>query len=241
MYRTMTLAAAAAVAGAVFAAHAAAQQPAVLPAGTPTIRVSATGEARAAPDQVTLDFGVETQAPTAQAAAAENARRMERVIQALTRAGVPRTRIQTRNYMVMPEYAHDRDGTEPRITGYRVGNTVTVTVDGVERTGELIDAALAAGGNRVAGVRFGFREPEQMRALAIQDAIRRGRAEAEAIAAGLGVSLGPVIDASTSAPLHTPPPFPMMEARMAMDAGPTPVEPGEQLLTAAVHLVYAIR
>jgi uncharacterized protein len=241
MLRTMTLAAAAALAGVALAAgNAAAQQARAVPAGPSTIRVSATGEARAEPDRATLELGVETQAATAQQAGAENARRMDAVIQALVRSGIPRNRIQTRNYMVFPDYDHGRPGVEPRIRGYRVSNTVVAVLDDVPRAGAAIDAGLAAGANRITGIRFGFQDPERVRALAIQEAIRSGRAEAEAIAAGLNVRLGRVLDASTSA---APPPMPVpmarMEAAMAADVG-TPVVPGEQALTAVVHLVFAI-
>jgi uncharacterized protein len=242
MHKTLLLAAAAALTGAALTtASADAQTPAHAMTPVPSIRVSATGEARAEPDQATLSFGVETQAATAEQAAAENASRMDRVIQALVRAGIPRERIQTSNYMVHPDYQHPgREGGEPRISGYRVTNMVTGTLHEVARTGPAIDAALAAGANRVHGVRFGFRDPASMRAGAIQEAIRRGRAEAQAIASGLGVQLGRVLDASTAT--VSSPVFPMME--MAQDArmmaAPTPVEPGEQTLSVTVHLVYAV-
>ncbi|MGZ3461542.1 MAG: SIMPL domain-containing protein, partial [Archangium sp.] len=42
----------------------------------PTLRVEGTGEVKAAPDEAFLDLAVETQAPTAKAAAAENARKI---------------------------------------------------------------------------------------------------------------------------------------------------------------------
>lgn len=209
-----------------------------------TLRVSATGESRAAPDRAWIDFGLETMAATAEAAGRENAQRMERVIAVLVRAGVPREQIQTRDYSVHPEYAPPPDARteEPRIRGYRVTNTVSVTVDRVGEVGGLIDAALAAGANRVHGVRFGLRDPEAVRARALQEAVRRGRAEAETLAAALGVGLGRLLDASTMSEPYRPPVPMMMEmaaSRAVADAA-TPVEPGEQTVAASVHLVYAI-
>jgi uncharacterized protein len=203
--------------------------------------VSGTGEARARPDQATADFAVETSAATAQQAAAENAALMERVITALVRAGAPRERIETRDYNVFPEYdPRPVESGEPRVRGYRVMNTVTVTVDGVDRVGALIDAALAAGANRIHGVRFGLRDPQPHRARAVQDAVRRARADAEALAAALGVRLGEVREAYTS---EVSAPVPVMMERMAMadQAGaPTPINPGEQTVRATVVLVYSI-
>lgn len=234
-----TTLAAAAVALLAFVSQAGAQMP---HAGPPSIRVTGTGEVRATPDQATADFGVETVAATAREAAAQNAQRMEQVIAALVRAGVPRERIETRDYNVFPE--HDprpqMEGGEPRIRGYRVMNTVSATTHEVGRVGGLIDAALGAGANRVHGVRFGLRDPQRYRAQAIAEAARRARADAEALASAMGVTLGQAREASTADVAHGPPI--MMERLQAADVGlanaPTPINPGEQVIRATVTIVY---
>jgi uncharacterized protein len=242
MKQTMIAAALAAVGLAAVVDGAAAQpQP---PGGREqSIRVTGTGEARAKPDQAIADFGVETMAPTAQAAGAENAQRMERVIAALVRAGVPRDRIETRDYNVYPDYdPRPVEGMEPRVRGYRVMNTVSATMEDIERVGPVIDAALAAGANRVNGVRFGLRDPQSFRQRAIDDAVRRARSDAEALAAALGVGLGGIREAFTADVAMGQPII--MEQRMAMadmaQSAPTPISPGEQTVRATVVIVYQI-
>ncbi|HEU0013343.1 MAG TPA: SIMPL domain-containing protein [Longimicrobium sp.] len=233
--RASLLLAAAALACAAAPAHA---QPDRTPPG---IRVSATGEVRAQPDLATADFGVETTGTTARAAAEENARRMERVIAALVAAGVERTRIETRDYMVFPDY-EERPGMpgEPRIRGYRVTNTVSATVTDVSRVGALIDAALAGGANRAHGVRFSLRDAQRFRAQALQDAVRRARADAEALASALGVTLGMLREAYTT---EMPMVMPIMNARgadlMVEQASPTPIQAQELTIRATVVLVFA--
>lgn len=210
-------------------------------APVPVIRVSASGEAKAAPDEAWVDLGVETQAPTARAAAEANAAAMQRVIEALVRAGVPRAEIETQGYNVFPEYAADPEGRgEPRLRGYRVSNVVSAHTVQVDRVGGLLDAGLAAGANRVNGVRFGVREADRFRAQAVEQAVRRARAEAQTIASALGVALGPIQEASTA---FTPvQPMPMVGmARMEMDAAQaTPISPGQQIIGATVTLVFRI-
>lgn len=213
-----------------------------------TIRVMGTGEIQVQPDQAHVDLGVQTFASTAQAAAEENARILERVIDALVAAGVPRDNIETRNYSVYPEYERpdprEMGGQEPRIRGYRVNNTVSVMTDDLDRVGVLIDTALEAGANQVNSVRFSLEDADAAQAEATRRAVEQARQSAETIAAALGVRLGPVVDASTTAdPVR---PFPMAtRARVesmemaAMDV-PTPIEPGEQTVTARVSVVYAI-
>lgn len=221
-----------------------AQQPRPTDAGPRTIRVVGTGQAQAAPDEAFLDYGVETTAPTAQAAAQQNAQVMERVVRALTSAGVPRRDITTRNFSVFPDYGPPRPGeNEPTQRGYRVTNMVSVRTERIAQVGSLIDAALAAGANRVHGMRFGLKNAEAVRAEAIRNAVAKARTDAAAIAAALGVRLGSVLDASTAG--GAPPVFARMEAMQARglaDGGgaPTPIEAGEQTVTAMVTLVYAI-
>ncbi|HEU4884612.1 MAG TPA: SIMPL domain-containing protein [Longimicrobium sp.] len=241
MRTTTTIAAAAAVLA--FAGGAAAQTPMPHPAPPPSIRVSGTGEVRAAPDQATADFAVETAASNAQEAAAANAQAMDRVIAALVRAGVPRERIETRDYNVFPDYDQRpvEQGGEPRIRGYRVMNTVSATTYDISKVGGLIDAALAAGANRVHGVRFSLREPQRFRAQAIAEATRRARADAEALAGAMGVQLGAVREASTVEVGYS---GPVMMAREGMVAdmaqsAPTPINPGEQTVRATVMIVYS--
>jgi uncharacterized protein YggE len=209
-----------------------------------TIRVSATGETRTPPDRAWADFGVETEAATASQAADQNARKMEAVITALVRAGVARENVRTSDFNVFPVHAATRDGTgEPRIRGYRASNVVTAQTDDVRRVGPLVDAALAAGANRINGVRFGMRDPDRARDVALRDALRRARAEAAVLAEGMGVQLGRVLDVSTSTAPPMPP-FPVayrMQAQMAdATASATPIEPGQQTVHATVTVVFEI-
>jgi uncharacterized protein YggE len=240
--RTTMIAAAAAALG--FAGGAAAQTLPAHPAPQPSIRVTGTGEVRAAPDQATADFAVETAASNAQEAAAANAQAMDRVIAALVRAGVPRERIETRDYNVFPDYDQRpmEQGGEPRIRGYRVMNTVSATTHDIARVGALIDAALGAGANRVHGVRFSLRDPQRFRAQAIAEATRRARADAEALASAMGVQLGAVREASTVEVGHSGPVMMMARAEaadMAAQSAPTPINPGEQTVRATVVIVYS--
>jgi uncharacterized protein len=208
-----------------------------------TIRVSATGEARTPPDRAWADFGVETEAATAGQAADQNARKMEAVITALVRAGVSRENVRTSDFNVFPVHEPTRDGTgEPRIRGYRASNVVTAQTDDVRRVGPLVDAALAAGANRIQGVRFGMRDPDRARDVALRDALRRARAEAAVLAEGMGVQLGRVLDVSTTTVPGMPYPvaYRMREMADAAASAATPIEPGQQTVHATVTVVFQI-
>ncbi|WNG41082.1 DUF541 domain-containing protein [Archangium violaceum] len=206
-----------------------------------TIRVEGTGEVKVAPDEAFIDLAMETLAPTAKAAAEENARKMDKVIAALVQAGIPRKEIETRNYTVFPEFEpQPRPEATPKLKGYRVSNMVEVHVRELARVGPLLDTALGAGANRVDSVRFGLSKPEVVKGDALRDAVERARQSAQVLATSLGVKLGPVLDASTV----TEPPRPFAVAARFEMAGAadvtTPIQPQEQTVTATVTLVFAI-
>ncbi len=211
--------------------------------GTRTIRVEGLGETKAEPDEAFIDLAMETTAPTAKAAAEQNARKMEKVIAALTQAGLPRKDIDTRNYTVYPEYTPPLpNGTEPKLKGYRVVNLVEVHVRDVTRVGALLDGALGAGANRVENVRFALSKQDAVQAEALRQAIQRARNTAQVMAAALGVKLGPVLDASTVTEPQRFYPARMAMAEVADASGnaATPIQPEEQTLTAKVTLVFGI-
>ena len=67
------------------------------------LSVSAEGKSTGRPDMATLNLGVTTEAPTAQAAMQANATRMTALIAALRRAGIAERDIQTSNISVNPQ------------------------------------------------------------------------------------------------------------------------------------------
>jgi uncharacterized protein YggE len=207
-----------------------------------TIRVEGTGEVKAQPDEAFIDLAVETVAPNAKAAGEQNAKRMEKVIAALTSAGIARREIQTRNYAVYPDYApQGPNETEPKLRGYRVTNTVSVHVTELSRVGSLLDQALAAGANRVDQVRFGLSRQDAVQGEALRQAVARARKSAEVLAAALNVKLGAVLDASTvtEPPRLYPANIAMAEVADARSAT-TPIQPEEQTVQAKVTLIYVI-
>ncbi|WP_257451670.1 SIMPL domain-containing protein [Archangium lipolyticum] len=208
-----------------------------------TIRVEGLGEVKVGPDEAFIDLGMETLAPTAKAAAEENARKMEKVVQALVKAGIPRGEIETRNYTVYPEFHPPTKPEEaPKLRGYRVSNTVEVHVRELARVGVLLDTALGAGANRVESVRFGLSKPEVAQGEALRNAVERARQSAQVLATSLGVRLGPVLDASTVTEPERPIPVVArfaMASEAAQDAT-TPIQPQEQTIQARVTLVFAI-
>ena len=215
-------------------------------AGPRTIFVNATAVVHRAPDRAVIALAVETTGRTAADASSANAERMSEVIEAVRRMGLEDRQIRTSRLELMPQYERtvSRDPVEeprePRITGYIASNQVTVTVDDVGVVGRIMDAAVAAGANRVSSLQFELRDPDAAYHEAIRLAIQKARREALVIAESLGERLGVAQTVTTSA--YSAPPAPMMgDMRMERaQAMPTPVQPGELDVQATVSITFLI-
>lgn len=208
------------------------------------LQVSGTAEVGVPSDRAHISFAVVTEAETAEAAARENADRMDAVIAALRATGAAGLRIETWGYDLQPRYSRQTraDDPAPRIVGYRASNNVRATVDDVDAVGGLIDAGVSAGANRVTSLQFEARDTEAARQEALRQAVAKARQEAETMADALGVPLGPPMEVQGGAQPPPPRPVPFMEARMAMDQAqaPTPIEAAEQVVRAQVTIKYRL-
>lgn len=196
-------------------------------AAPPQIVVSANGEVRVTPDRANIQLGVETQAKTAAAASAENSRRQTAILGAIKALGIPASAITTSGYTVNPMQRWDEKERKTVIDGYQVTNLVVVLVSKVEQTGAVIDAALGAGANRVAGLSFEASDPSKAREEAITKAVTQARHEADVAARAAGGTVAEMLELTINS-YEPPRPMPMfaMAKAASADAMPTPVSEG---------------
>jgi hypothetical protein len=209
-----------------------------------TIQVSGNGEAQAAPDLAVLSLAIETHAATAADAAGRNGGLAQRVSDALKAKLGDKGKTWTGGYSLAPEYENEtRPNAKPVIIGYQAQNTITVQTGALDLVGPLIDAAIAAGANRVNSLDFSLRDDTSARNDAITKAAKDAQAQAQALAAALGLKLGPIVNATTESNFG-PRPMVLENAvgRFATSMGrpETPVQPAELTIPATVSLTYQI-
>lgn len=212
----------------------------MIPAQGTLLSVSAEGKSTGRPDMATLNLGVTTEAPTAQAAMQANATRMNTLIAALRRAGVAERDIQTSNISVNPQQVY-QEGQPPRITGYQASNTVTAKVRSINNTGRVIDAAVAAGGNTINGVYFSYADQDAQLDAARRDGIQEARRRAELYANALNMHVVRIVAVSEGGGYTPPVPMPMVMGRLAAANDATPVQPGEVDTTVNVNVTFELR
>jgi uncharacterized protein YggE len=145
--------------------------------------------------------------------------------------------METANYSLQPIYNEPKPGEQRRATGFAASNMVEVQTKQMDQLGRIIDVAIGAGANRVAGIDFRLAEDQAVYAEALKLAAQRAKAKAETLAEALGVKIAGIRSAQE---FHTQvQPFRAEMASMAA-AGPTPIEPQMIEIRASVTLVVAI-
>ncbi|MDQ5875502.1 MAG: SIMPL domain-containing protein [Thermoproteota archaeon] len=238
------------------------------PANLSTLSVSSTSTTEVRPDQLSVTLGGETNATTAQEAVSQNANLTAQVIGAIRGLGIDENRIETSSYSVLPIYEYIQPSqpcieiyppppgceTRQEIIGYRATNTVTVTLDVPffrvatqsvpdVNAGQVIDAAVGAGANRVDGVIF-FISPDrqqEIRDTLIGDAIANARQRANIAAEALQMTVSGV-ESMTINPIDFPV-FSLQEGSIgAADtvSAPTQILPAQQEVSTTVSVVFYI-
>jgi uncharacterized protein YggE len=203
-----------------------------------TLNLASYGEVKAAPDTATVSLGVQVQAKTAAAAMAQNAEQMNRVVDALKRAGIPARNIQTSGLSLSTQYAY-ADNQPPRLTGYQAANTVTVNVDDISRLGAPLDAVVGAGANQINGIEFGLRDPQKAEDQARLIAVKALQAKAQLYAQATGYRVSRLVNLAEGSSIAAPPqPMVMSMARRAEKA--TPVEAGQLTVRVDVSGLYEL-
>jgi len=192
------------------------------------------------PDLADLRLGVTITAETVEAARSASASTLTAVIDRLKAAGIEDGDLQTSIVSVSPQYDYSREGAPPRLAGYTFSNLVAAVVRDIGRVGDAIDAALTAGATNVDRIAFRVADPSAAERDAREAAVADARVKADTYAKAAGVTVAGVASI-TEAGVPVPYPLPVAE-RMAFAAKDvsTPIEAGENEITATVAVTYLL-
>ena len=230
-----------ALAAGMAATAAQAQAPQIVAIPMPaTLTVTAEGRVTQAPDLAEVSGGVVTQAPTAAAAMAENAVRMNAVVAAVRRAGLADRDIQTSGLSLQPQYKYGQNEA-PVLTGYQATNTVTLRIRKLGDAGKLLDTLVQVGANQLNGPTFRVDNADKALDAARNEAVAKARARADLYARAAGVRIKRILTIAESAGQDGGPRPIMTQMReMKADAAPSPVEPGEVAMTVNVTMTFEL-
>jgi len=197
-----------------------------------SIVVTGQGSVKTVPDRAQISLGVATDAKTAAAALRGNATEMAKVIAAIKAQGIPATDIQTDQVSLSLRFGDNGDA----VVGYTATNTVSVIVRSIAKVGPVIDAAVDAGANQLYGPNLVRSDQQALYRAAMRAAISNARAKAAAVAKAAGLTLRRITDIVESG---GPAPLPV-DAKTALPATGTPIEPGTQLVQATLTVTFGV-
>ncbi|HSL20415.1 MAG TPA: SIMPL domain-containing protein [Vicinamibacterales bacterium] len=207
----------------------------------PTVVTQGEAILRRAPDRAFVDLAVETRSKAPREAATRNAEIMTAVQQRLRALGLPADAVQTRGYDLAPEFDYV-DGRQV-LRAYTARNRIEARVDELDRLGEVIDAAIAAGATNAGAIRFDLRDRERVEREALRVAVADARGRADAAASGAGMTVARVLKIEEGGRPDVPPPMPYVTAMRAemKQSVPTPIAAGEIEIRASVTLTAELR
>ncbi len=210
------------------------------------ISVSGQGVIAGVPDTLTVNIGVSLMRDTVGEAVADAAEVTDGVISALLGQGVAKEDIRTAEFSIFPEFAfffEEEQGRERQeLIGYRVENRLSVKIRELERAGEIIDSATAAGGDEtiVSGVFFSLEDNQELLEEARAEAWSDAEAKANQLAVLAGVELGEV--SAVREFLQTFPPdfgFGGLQSFAAAEFA-TPIQPGQLDVSVVLEVEFGI-
>lgn len=203
-----------------------------------TMSISGTGVVNVKSDQAKIILGVYTEGKSAGVAIDENAALMTQIIAALKAMGFKDENMQTTSFGVSPTYNWEIQS----VVGYQVTNLIELTVSDLSKVGPAIDAATAAGANRVDSISFGISDAtaQAIKLQAYTLAINDAKAKSDVITSGLGVTVTGIQSISES--YYVP-----YSSYRSYDVGvsaegkaSTPILQGNLSVTVTLSIVYLI-
>jgi len=208
------------------------------------ITVVGVGRVKLVPDIAKIDIGVETRGATVSEAKATVDGQMVTILAKLKEMGVAEKDIQSSYYSIYFEQDTSQpivreEGSAAELKGvYRVSSMLQVTVRDVNKAGDVLDAAVAAGANQVYGVNLTVSDDLKWENEAREKAIADAKARAEEFARLTEVGLGQVL--SVSEVIGGSVPYTAFADR-GMGGGGGGIAPGELEMSTQVQVTFAIQ
>ena len=213
-----------------------------------TISVSGTATASSNPDTLVIVLGVESEAKTANESLSQNSNSLNSVISSLTNSGLSEDDIQTSNFSIYPMYDSIKDfngNWQQVLTGYRVSNILSIQTDKIDSAGDIIDAAVSSGANRVDNVSFQLSDEKSQKISdnLIADAINDATQKAEKALVPLKqkiVGVKSVVIHDNVVPYYDSPMRASFDGFAESSMKSAPIMSGDEEITTNVSVVFYI-
>jgi uncharacterized protein len=221
-----------------------AQEHPAITASPNSVYVGADGKFEAAPDTAVLQFNVSVQDDSAQSAYEHASKDVEQVRQVLRANGIEPKAATIGFFSVQPAYEYKNGKQKP--IGYRVTTNVTLKLKDFSKIGPITGQLADANVSESQTLNYTLENIDEAKNKAVEDAYRRARNSADALARASGRTVGELSYASVDTFENQRIPVPRMARAMAAapSAAPAPAEeftPQNVTVTAHVNALFNLK
>ncbi|MCX8151508.1 MAG: SIMPL domain-containing protein [Archaeoglobaceae archaeon] len=204
-----------------------------------TVTVTGHAETSVTPELAIATFGIVSVGNDVEQAKRANDQVMQKIMDGMLLMGIERSKVKTSMFSVQPIYRSESASGTETITGYRVQNNITVTIEDMRKVSRVIDAAFAGGANQFQGIRFGLKQEQSLHDDLLKQALLDGKSKASLIAETLGEKLGRPVSISESAQI-SPVLTDSVRFSKSMPASTTPLAAGSMTAVVDVLMVFEL-
>jgi len=208
-----------------------------------TIYAGADGKFESAPDTAVIRMDMASQQDTSRAAYDHVAVAVDHVRQVLKSNGIDVKNAQFSSYQMQPMY--DWKNPKRKVIGYRVTTDVTLKLRDFTKVGAITEQLADIEDTQNQSVNYTLEDIEQAKAKASEDALKKARNQANAVAVASGRSLGDLLYASVDVNQANIVPMVMSMARSATAAATPPpmaeFTPQTVTINAHVNALFALK
>jgi hypothetical protein len=206
--------------------------------------VGADGKFEANPDTAVIQFNIAAQEETSRAAYDHASRNAEQIRQMLRSNGVEPKAAEIGYLALQPVY--DWKNPKRKLIAYRVSANVTLKLKDFSKVAPILSQLADTDVTENQSINYTLEEMDAAKTRAVEDAYRRARASADAIARASGRTVGELSYASVDTFENVRVVQPMMRAMAAqgMAAAPAPTEeftPQSVNVTAHVNAMFSLK
>jgi uncharacterized protein len=208
-----------------------------VPAQANTVYVSADGKYEAVPDTAEIQFNVSVQEDSSQAAFQRASKEVEQVREVMRANGIDPKAANIGFFSVQPVY--DWKNPKQKVVGYRVMTAVSLKLKDFSKIAPITQQLADANVSESLSLNYLLENMDEAKNKAVDDAYRRARNSAEALAHASGRTLGEMSYASIDTFENPRPIVPRMARAMSANtlAAPAPTEEfSPQNITVGAHV-----
>ena len=209
-----------------------------------TVFVGADGKFEANPDTAVMQFNISAQKATSREAYERASKAAEQVRQILRSNGIEPKSAEIGYFSLQPIY--DFKTAKRKLVGYRVNATVSLKLKDFSKVAPIVQQLSDTDVSENQSLNYTLEDMDAAKTKAVEDAYRRARESAAALARSSGRTLGELSYASVDT-FENARPMPMAGAMMRMNVGVAASAPTEEFtpqsvsVTAHVNAMFALK